>query len=154
MLGWEAFYFYFGGGVCRMREWKTVMCLNKHETQPLMNKAKKENEEKELLPPTPAIFTLYSVYTLRQYWLIFFAICKKSIRGITNVGHSKIAAKMRKTYFGTKIVTFFSFLDFTLFEKSNFCPKIQFWQEPNIFTNFSPNFFFNNFSREIKVVNS
>ena len=38
----------------------------------------------------------------------------------------------------------------TLFEMSNFCPKIQFWQPPNIFT---PKFF-NNFSREIKVVNS
>ena len=29
----------------------------------------------------------------------------------------------------------------TLFEKSNFCPKIQFWQNPNIFTSFSPKFF-------------
>ena len=29
----------------------------------------------------------------------------------------------------------------TLFEKSNFCPKIQFWQNHNIFTSFSPNFF-------------
>ena len=26
----------------------------------------------------------------------------------------------------------------TLFEKSNFCPKNQFWQNPNIFTSFSP----------------
>ena len=26
----------------------------------------------------------------------------------------------------------------TLFEKSNICPKIQFWQSPNIFTSFSP----------------
>ena len=42
----------------------------------------------------------------------------------------------------------------TLFEQSNFCPKIQFWQNPNIFTSFSHNFFFDNFSREIKVVNS
>ena len=68
----------------------------------------------------------------------------------------------------------------TLFEKSNFCPKIQFWPNPNIFTSFSPKIFltiflvksklssakksktttfsqdfhpkqFNNFSREIKV---
>ena len=29
----------------------------------------------------------------------------------------------------------------TLFEKSNFCPKFQFWQNPNIFTSFPPNFF-------------
>ena len=29
----------------------------------------------------------------------------------------------------------------TLFEKSNFCPKIQFWQNPNIFTSFSSKFF-------------
>ena len=29
----------------------------------------------------------------------------------------------------------------TLFEKSNFCPKIQFWQNHNIFTSLSPNFF-------------
>ena len=29
----------------------------------------------------------------------------------------------------------------TLFEKSNFCPIIQFWQNPNIFTSFSPKFF-------------
>ena len=42
----------------------------------------------------------------------------------------------------------------TLFEKSNFCPKIQFWQNPNIFTSFSTKIFFDNFSREIKVVNS
>ena len=42
----------------------------------------------------------------------------------------------------------------TLFEKSNFCPKIQFLQNPNIFTSFSSNFFFDNFSREIKIVNS
>ena len=26
--------------------------------------------------------------------------------------------------------------------QSDFCPKIQFWQNPNIFTSFSPNFFF------------
>ena len=26
-------------------------------------------------------------------------------------------------------------------KKSNFCPKIQLWQNPNIFTSFSPNFF-------------
>ena len=42
----------------------------------------------------------------------------------------------------------------TLFEKSIFCPKIQFWQNPNIFTSFSIQNFFDNFSREIKVVNS
>ena len=29
----------------------------------------------------------------------------------------------------------------TLFEESNFCPKNQFWQNPNIFTSFSPKFF-------------
>ena len=29
----------------------------------------------------------------------------------------------------------------TLFKKSNFCPKIEFWQKPNIFTSFWPNFF-------------
>ena len=29
----------------------------------------------------------------------------------------------------------------TLFEKSNFCPKIQFWHNTNIFTSFSPKFF-------------
>ena len=34
----------------------------------------------------------------------------------------------------------------TLFEKSNFCPKIQFWQKPNIFTSFSPKFFWQFFS--------
>ena len=31
--------------------------------------------------------------------------------------------------------------DDTLFEKSNFCPKIQVRQNPNIFTRFSPKFF-------------
>ena len=35
---------------------------------------------------------------------------------------------------------------YTLFEKSNFCPKIQFWQNPNFFTSFSPNFFSQFFS--------
>ena len=34
----------------------------------------------------------------------------------------------------------------TLFEKSNFCPKIQFWQDPNIFMSFSPNYFWQFFS--------
>ena len=29
---------------------------------------------------------------------------------------------------------------YTLFEKSNLCPKIQFWQNPNIFMSFSTNF--------------
>ena len=42
----------------------------------------------------------------------------------------------------------------TLFEKSIFCPKIQFWLDHNIFTSFSSKIFFDNFSREIKVVNS
>ena len=35
---------------------------------------------------------------------------------------------------------------FTLFEKSNFCPKIQFWQSTNIFTSFSPQIFLTIFS--------
>ena len=36
---------------------------------------------------------------------------------------------------------------YTLFEKSNFCPKIQFWQNSNIFTSFfHPNFFWQFFS--------
>ena len=40
------------------------------------------------------------------------------------------------------IVSSFSVLPcYTLFGKSNFCPNIQFWQNPNIFTNFSPKFF-------------
>ena len=30
----------------------------------------------------------------------------------------------------------------------------KFWQNPKIFTSFSPKFFFDNFSREIKIVNS
>ena len=43
---------------------------------------------------------------------------------------------------------------FTLFEKSNFCPKIQFWPKPQHFHEFfTPNCFYN-FSREFKVVNS
>ena len=39
----------------------------------------------------------------------------------------------------------------TLFEKSNFCPKIQFWQNPNIFTSFSPKFFFTIFLVKSKM---
>ena len=35
-----------------------------------------------------------------------------------------------------------------------FCLKIQFRQNPNIFTSFSPKIFFDIFSHEIKVVNS
>ena len=31
--------------------------------------------------------------------------------------------------------------DHTLFQKSNFSPKIQFWQNPNIFMSFSPQIF-------------
>ena len=34
----------------------------------------------------------------------------------------------------------------TLFEKSNFCPKIQFWQNLNIFMSFSSKFFWQFFS--------
>ena len=58
-----------------------------------------------------------------------------------------------------KVLSFKRFLTsffglYTLFEKSFFCPKTQFWQNPNIFTSFSPKIVFANFSREIKVVNS
>ena len=42
----------------------------------------------------------------------------------------------------------------TLFEKSNFCPKIQFWQKPQHFHEFFTQNFFKKFSREIRVVNS
>ena len=35
---------------------------------------------------------------------------------------------------------------YTLFEKSNFCPKVQFWQNPNNFTSFSSKFFWQFFS--------
>ena len=41
--------------------------------------------------------------------------------------------------------------DSTLFEKSNFCPKIQFWQNHNIFTSFSPNFFLTIFLAKSKL---
>ena len=41
----------------------------------------------------------------------------------------------------------------TLFEKSNFCPKIQFWQNSSILTSYTTKFFLHKFSREIKVVN-
>ena len=37
-------------------------------------------------------------------------------------------------------------LRLTLFEKSNFCPKIQFWQNPNILRVFHPKFFWQFFS--------
>ena len=40
---------------------------------------------------------------------------------------------------------------FTPFEKSNFCPKIQFWQNPNIFTSFSSKFFSTNFLVKSKL---
>ena len=40
---------------------------------------------------------------------------------------------------------------FTLFEKSNFCPKIQFWQNPNIFTSFSSKFFWTIFLVKSKL---
>ena len=40
----------------------------------------------------------------------------------------------------------------TLFEKSNFCPKIQFWQNPNIFTSFSPKFFLRIFHVKSKLL--
>ena len=42
----------------------------------------------------------------------------------------------------------------TLFEKSNFCPKIQFWQNhqnSNIFTSFSPKFFLTIFVVKLKL---
>ena len=40
------------------------------------------------------------------------------------------------------------------YSKSRIVQKIQFWQNYNIFTSFSLKFFFDNFSREIKVFNS
>ena len=50
--------------------------------------------------------------------------------------------KTRKTRSSSKKFPFcFLHFQITLFEKSNFCPKIQFWQNPNIFTSFSPQFF-------------
>ena len=48
-------------------------------------------------------------------------------------------------FFHRAICNIFSWCS-TLFEKSNFCPKIQFWQNPNIFTSFSPKFFWQFFS--------
>ena len=45
-------------------------------------------------------------------------------------------------------------LQYTLFEKSNFCPKIQFWQKTQHFHDFFTQIFFDNFFREIEVVNS
>ena len=44
-----------------------------------------------------------------------------------------------------KLYVYYCHFD-TLFEKSNFCPKIQFWQNHNIFTSFSPKFFWQFFS--------
>ena len=41
----------------------------------------------------------------------------------------------------------------TLLEKSNFCPKNQFWKKTQHFHEFFTQIFFDNFSREIKVVN-
>ena len=50
--------------------------------------------------------------------------------------HTKV---MRKT---SGIWSFFSWkVCLTIFEKSNFCPKFQFWLNPNIFTSFSPKIF-------------
>ena len=83
-------------------------------------------------------------FILKQVWEIFYYANCLSIQDFSL--HDFISkAELRKE----KLI-----LPITLFEKSNFCPKIQFWQNPNIFTSFSPNFFFDNFSREIKVVNS
>ena len=42
---------------------------------------------------------------------------------------------------GEKLAFRIRFQRHTHFEKSNFCPKIQFWQNPNIFTSFSPKYF-------------
>ena len=42
----------------------------------------------------------------------------------------------------------------TLFEKANFCLKIQFLQKTQLFHKFFTQNFFDNFSRENKVVNS
>ena len=83
-------------------------------------------------------------------------------------------SKIRNTH--EKMLTFVTFLflmhdSYTLFEKSNFCPKIQFCQNftffsgnqscqqlksanPQQFHEFFTQKFFDNFSREIKIVNS
>ena len=45
-------------------------------------------------------------------------------------------------------------LQYTLFEKSDFCPKIKFWQKLQHFHDFFTQIVFDNFFREIKVVNS
>ena len=52
---------------------------------------------------------------------------------IIHFGHSDLS----KFVFQMLLLLFFAQCIFwlnTLFEKSNFCPKIQFWQNPNIFT--------------------
>ena len=76
-------------------------------------------------------------------------------RSRATISSSRWTPHLKKNNFSSKInLKIVARWRYTLFEKSNFCPKIQFWQNPNIFTSFLPNFFFDHFSREIRVVNS
>ena len=59
---------------------------------------------------------------------------------ITNYGRTWLRVKISSNNKRKWLIRLLKLLHNTLFEKSNFCPKIQFWQNPNIFSSFSPNF--------------
>ena len=86
--------------------------------------------------------------------LIFFNVFRRPMvrrlsRMSTNGRRPPIPGRTRRSIFRWKVwlrghlqvLKFILFSLYTLFEKSNFCPKIQFWQNPNIFTSFSPKIF-------------
>ena len=65
---------------------------------------------------------------------------KKYNSEISSLGNG--TALKIKADFNSKVIKKYVPPPFTLFEKSIFCPKIQLWQNPNIFTSFSPKYFF------------
>ena len=116
----------------------------------------------------PSIFTfsknysslLHCISRLICSYLVFACLEKYRKNGEKNLWESAFW----NSYFCLKMVVLLSVLSalkithntqctssLKLFEKSKFCPKIQFWQNPNIFTSFSPKFFFTIFLVKSKL---
>ena len=85
------------------------------------------------------IFHRIFPYFFFDFLLIFCYILRKIIEKFWNYFSSDFSWFFKQF----SAVQFFNvfYMLHTLFEKSNFCPKIWFWQNPNIFTSFSSKIF-------------
>ena len=77
-----------------------------------------------------------NAWKVRTNWIVSFIVCGENLIELLKLSNIKLLWSLTE-----EKNIHISFYENTLFEKSIFCPKIQFWQNPNIFTSFSPKFF-------------